>query len=109
MKPSFLIFSDDSVPRTEWVRGRQVRIISHFLPGCNSAVSTGLGAAHQGTVLQTPDDLAARLGITARSANRILVRLEEVGCITTVGKSSAGKGRPARIMKITLPDSLEQN
>ena len=52
-------------------------------------------------------ELAARLGITARSANRILARLEEVGCITTVGKSSAGKGRPARIMKITLPDSLD--
>ena len=55
----------------------------------------------------TSEELAMRLGITARSANRILARLEEVGCITTVGKSSAGKGRPARIMKITLPDSLD--
>ena len=55
----------------------------------------------------TSEELAARLGITARSANRLLVRLEEAGCITTVGKASAGRGRPARIMKITLPDSLE--
>ena len=51
-------------------------------------------------------ELAARLGITTRSANRIIVQLEESGCITTVGKRSAGKGRPARVIKITLPESL---
>ena len=56
----------------------------------------------------TSEELAAGLGITARSTNRIIVRLEEVGCITTVGKASAGKGRPAKVMKIALPASLNQ-
>lgn len=52
----------------------------------------------------TSDELAQRLGITSRSVNRIVARLEEEGCVTIVGKRSTGKGRPARIMKITLPD-----
>ncbi|MDO4315872.1 MAG: helix-turn-helix domain-containing protein [Oscillospiraceae bacterium] len=56
----------------------------------------------------TSEELAARLGITARSANRIIARLEDAGCITTVGKRSAGKGRPARVIKITLPARLAQ-
>lgn len=53
----------------------------------------------------TSEELAQRLGITSRSVNRIITQLEEAGCVATVGKRSAGKGRPARVMKITLPDS----
>lgn len=56
----------------------------------------------------TAEELAQRLGITSRSINRILVRLEEAGCVNIVGKQSARKGRPARVMKITLPVLLNQ-
>lgn len=57
----------------------------------------------------TSEKLAGRLGITVRSANRIIALLEEAGCVTSVGKRSAGKGRPARVMKITLPEGLYQS
>ena len=50
----------------------------------------------------TSAQLAAELGITERSANRLILRLEQENCVTTIGKISHGKGRPARIMKITL-------
>ena len=52
----------------------------------------------------TSEELAQRLNITARSVNRIITRLEEEGCVTIVGKRSTGKGRPARVMKLTLPE-----
>lgn len=54
----------------------------------------------------TSQELAGRMGLTVRSVNRIIALLEEANCVATVGKQSAGKGRPARLMKITLPDSL---
>ena len=54
----------------------------------------------------TSDQLAQGMGITTRSVNRIISRLEEAGCVTVVGKHSTGKGRPARVMKIALPESL---
>ena len=54
----------------------------------------------------TSEELAEHLGITSRSVNRIISRLEEHGCVTIVGKRSTGKGRPARVMKITLPEAL---
>ena len=54
----------------------------------------------------TSDQLAEGMGITTRSVNRIISRLEEAGCVTVVGKHSTGKGRPARVMKIALPESL---
>ncbi|MBQ7778250.1 MAG: HTH domain-containing protein [Oscillibacter sp.] len=54
----------------------------------------------------TSEELAEHLGITSRSVNRIISRLEEQGCVTIVGKRSTGKGRPARVMKITLPEAL---
>lgn len=57
----------------------------------------------------TSEELARRLHITVRSANRIIALLEAAGCITAVGKRSSGKGRPARVMKIMLPDGLSQN
>lgn len=57
----------------------------------------------------TSEELAGRLDITVRSVNRIIALLEEAGCITAVGKRSTGKGRPARVMKITLPDSLTRD
>ena len=50
----------------------------------------------------TSAQLAAGMGITERSANRLILRLEQENCVTTIGKVSHGKGRPARIMKITL-------
>ena len=52
----------------------------------------------------TSEELAAYLSITSRSVNRIIARLEEEGCVTIVGKRSTGKGRPARVMKLTLPE-----
>lgn len=52
----------------------------------------------------TSEELAQRLNITPRSVNRIIARLEEEGCVTIVGKRSTGKGRPARVMKLVLPD-----
>lgn len=57
----------------------------------------------------TSEALARGLGITVRSTNRIITLLEEAGCVTPVGKRSSGRGRPARVMKIILPDSLSQN
>nr|WP_325211254.1 helix-turn-helix domain-containing protein [uncultured Oscillibacter sp.] len=54
----------------------------------------------------TSEELARCMGITTRSVNRVVAILEEAGCVTTVGKRSAGKGRPARVMKITLPDYI---
>lgn len=54
----------------------------------------------------TSEELSRKLGITSRSVNRIIAQLEEVGYVTTVDKRSAGKGRPARVMKITLPESV---
>ena len=50
----------------------------------------------------TSAQLAAEMGITERSANRLILRLEQENCVTTIGKISGGRGRPARIMKITL-------
>ena len=48
----------------------------------------------------TTDELAARMGLTVRSVNRIILKLEEQGYVTIVGHRSRGKGRPARVMKI---------
>ena len=50
----------------------------------------------------TSAKLAEEMGITERSANRLILRLEQENCVTTIGKISNGRGRPARIMKITL-------
>lgn len=50
----------------------------------------------------TSAQLAADMGITERSANRLILRLEQENCVTTIGKISGGRGRPTRIMKITL-------
>lgn len=52
----------------------------------------------------TSEELAAHLNITSRSVNRMIARLEEAGCVNIVGKRSSGKGRPARVMKLALPD-----
>lgn len=51
----------------------------------------------------TPARLAAEYGIGLRSMNRILVRLEEAGLVTVVGKEAhGGRGRPGRLLKIQL-------
>lgn len=63
---------------------------------------------HQQGDTLTSDELAQAMGITARSVNRIVARLEQEGCVTIVGKRSTGKGRPARVMKITLPESFQR-
>ena len=52
----------------------------------------------------TSEELSAYLNITSRSVNRIIARLEEEGCVTIVGRRSTGKGRPARVMKLALPE-----
>ncbi len=62
----------------------------------------------QGSDTLTSEELALRLNITPRSVNRIISRLEEEGCVTIVGKRTTGKGRPARVMKITLPESFRR-
>ena len=61
-------------------------------------------ALKQGGDSITSAELAVRMGITTRSVNRILSSLEEAGYGATVGKRSSGKGRPARVMKISLPE-----
>lgn len=51
----------------------------------------------------TSAELAEEMGITERSANRLILRLEQNNYVTTIGKISTGRGRPARILKIVLP------
>ena len=43
------------------------------------------------------------MSITPRSVNRILARLEDAGLVTVVGREGVGKGRPARLLQINLP------
>ena len=48
----------------------------------------------------TAQELAENLGITKRSANRILSALEEQGVVEIVGtRATSAKGRPERIYK----------
>lgn len=51
----------------------------------------------------TAEELAEKMNITPRSINRIIARLEDAGLVTVVGKRSVGKGRPARLLEIRLP------
>ena len=51
----------------------------------------------------TAEELAEKMNITPRSINRIIARLEDAGLVTVVGKRSVGKGRPARLLEISLP------
>lgn len=55
----------------------------------------------------TAEQLAGYMGLTLRSANRIVLRLEDEGFISVVGKQSHGKGRPARVLRVRLPDILQ--
>jgi hypothetical protein len=49
----------------------------------------------------TAQELAIELGVTARTANRIVLKLEDAGYLTEVGKHIIeSKGRPSRIVKI---------
>ncbi|MCD7833251.1 MAG: helix-turn-helix domain-containing protein [Lachnospiraceae bacterium] len=73
--------------------------------GLYTLYKLGTVIKNQGDTL-TSKDLSAFLGITSRSANRILMQLEEAGCLITVGKQTSGKGRPARIVKISLPEAF---
>ena len=51
----------------------------------------------------TSAKLADEYGISIRSMNRILARLEEAGRVTIVGKEAhTGRGRPGRLIKIHL-------
>ncbi|WP_461883710.1 hypothetical protein [Fusicatenibacter sp.] len=50
----------------------------------------------------TSAQLAAEMEITERSANRLILRLEQENCVTTIGKIGGGRGRPARVLKIIL-------
>ncbi len=51
----------------------------------------------------TSESLSFHMGLTTRSINRLVLCLEDEGLATVVGKKSLGKGRPARLLKITLP------
>lgn len=51
----------------------------------------------------TAEELAQKMNITPRSVNRIIARLEDAGLVTVVGKEGVGKGRPARLLQIRLP------
>lgn len=51
----------------------------------------------------TAEWLAQKMGITSRSVNRIIARLEKANIITVVGKETSAKGRPARLLHIALP------
>lgn len=51
----------------------------------------------------TAEELARKMNITPRSVNRIITRLEDAGLVTVVGKKGIGKGRPARLLQIRLP------
>lgn len=51
----------------------------------------------------TSASLAAAMNLTVRSVNRILEKLERAGYAVTVGKESAAAGRPARLLRVTLP------
>lgn len=55
-----------------------------------------------GTTLDA-ETLARHLGVTTRSANRIITQLEDAGLAHLVGTRTTGKGRPARILQIHLP------
>ena len=50
----------------------------------------------------TAEQLAQAMQMNIRSINRILTKLEDIGCVNTVAKKTNGRGRPARILKITL-------
>lgn len=70
----------------------------------NVAAGQYVVVATLGTVLYSGEEsfTIKKSGITERSANRLILRLEQENCVTTIGKISGGRGRPARIMKITL-------
>lgn len=53
----------------------------------------------------TSKDLAEKMNINIRNANRIIAKLEDAGLLTITGKKSAGRGRPERMFKISLPQS----
>ena len=83
--------------------------LAHFTHQTGISAKT-LGILKQAISLDnapiTAAALAERMGITERSVNRIIALLEDNGCVSIVGKVTTGKGRPARSMKITLPDYI---
>lgn len=110
---SYLVESEDSHsgPVESWSGDSPEHRLERFTQQTHLSVSTLRRLARAVppqmqsiTALQ----LSQRLGITLRSTNRILSRLEEAGCITTVGKHTEGKGRPARELRIALPEELYQ-
>lgn len=61
-----------------------------------------------GTTQITTNDLAAKLNVTERNANRILSNLEQSGYANVVyNKSRNSKGRPVKIYQIALPVKLK--
>jgi hypothetical protein len=50
-----------------------------------------------------PSDLSKKFGVTPRTMNRILIKLEDVGVCSIIGKkSSPTGGRPSRIIQLNL-------
>lgn len=75
------------------------------------AQETGIGvgtltkiarALDNGRDVITARELAQKLDISCRSANRILDKLKTAGYAATAGNASCGKGRPAQIVRIFL-------
>ncbi|MEG0774200.1 hypothetical protein [Clostridium sp.] len=61
-----------------------------------------------GTSQLTTQDLAARLSVTVRNANRILSNLEKSGFASILyNKSSNSKGRPIKVYEIDFPFKIE--
>lgn len=50
----------------------------------------------------TAEQLAEEMHMNIRSVNRILSKLEDVGCVNVVAKQGHGRGRPTRVLKIII-------
>jgi len=50
----------------------------------------------------TAEKLAEAMQMNIRSVNRILSKLEDIGCVNVVSKQGHGRGRPTRIMKVLI-------
>lgn len=108
---SYLVENEiQTISATERERAEQSRhSTAHFARKIQVSVDTLKKVEEilrQNGDIVTSNELSQKLGLSLRSVNRMLIRLEEEGCASIVGKQANGKGRPARVMKIVLPDSI---
>ncbi len=57
----------------------------------------------------TSKELAEKMNINIRNVNRLIAKLEDTGHLTITGKKSAGRGRPERMFKLSLPQHNKSN